>query len=368
MNRLLSQKMRFYSFVCISLLLFVHGYNLKQTYLQPFSLVNEPTTFTTFFEYYIANGLLRFRIPLLFCISGYIYAVQDNRPYLQRIGKRFKTLLLPYFIWSAIGLLITFILQQFPSTAQAVFDAQIDQLGDNRPYSEMPFTDILFRWVLSPPSFQLWFIRSLFLYNILYPLFRWLTLKVPQIWFVFLFIAILLNAGIFFLEAQGMFFFCAGIFFAKKNIPIDRKPAWLSSYLCWLFFLGLAFIKTWMAFEFDEYQWPTVILMNLLHYVSVIAGLLAVWFSLDDLVRWCMRQSWFLWIVPFSFFIYGLHVPLLPYLTRFMYNHLEQIRYYRLITFFAAPLIIWLGCIAAGAFLRKIWPAGYRFITGGRGF
>lgn len=75
MNRFLSQKLRFYSFICISLLLFVHGYNLQETYLQPYSLVNEPTTFTTFFEYYVANGLLRFRIPLLFIISGYIFSL-----------------------------------------------------------------------------------------------------------------------------------------------------------------------------------------------------------------------------------------------------------------------------------------------------
>ena len=77
MNRLLSLKFRFYSFVCIALLLFVHGYNLKVTYLEPFSLVREPLTFTTFIEYFMANGILRFRLPMLFTISGYIFAMQD---------------------------------------------------------------------------------------------------------------------------------------------------------------------------------------------------------------------------------------------------------------------------------------------------
>lgn len=68
MTRSLSQKFRFFTFVCIALLAYVHGYNLRDTYLNPFSTVDEPLTFTAFFEYLFANGLLRFRIPMLFLI------------------------------------------------------------------------------------------------------------------------------------------------------------------------------------------------------------------------------------------------------------------------------------------------------------
>src|SRR3954471_15749994 len=130
MNRFLSQKFRFYSFLSISLLLYVHGYNLNVAYLTPFSTVNEPLTFTTFIEYFLANGALRFRIPLLFIISGYIYALQDKKPYKERAKKRFVTLIIPFIIWSAVGLLITYLWQQFPTTAQAVREAQLDQMGD----------------------------------------------------------------------------------------------------------------------------------------------------------------------------------------------------------------------------------------------
>src|SRR3954470_931772 len=106
MNRFLSQKFRFYSFISISLLLYVHGYNLNDTYLTPFSSVKEPLTYTTFIEYFLANGALRFRIPLLFIISGYIFALQDYKPYPERIKKRFLTLIVPFLIWSAVGLAI----------------------------------------------------------------------------------------------------------------------------------------------------------------------------------------------------------------------------------------------------------------------
>ena len=107
-NRVLSQKFRFYTFISIALLLFVHGYNLNDTYLLPYSTVTEPMTFTTWFEYFLANGVLRFRIPLLFLISGYIYALQDNKSYGVRTRKRFITLMIPFLSGVLSGLPLHF--------------------------------------------------------------------------------------------------------------------------------------------------------------------------------------------------------------------------------------------------------------------
>jgi fucose 4-O-acetylase-like acetyltransferase len=367
MNRTVSQKFRFYSFVCIALLLFVHGYNLNETYLQPFSQVKEPLTFTTFLEYIVSNALLRFRIPMLFIISGYIFALQDYQPYKQRIKKRFVTLMLPYFIWSAIGLAITFLWQQHPITAKAVLNAQLDQLGDNRPYLEMGWKDIIARWLFVPIAFQLWFIRSLFIYNVLYPVFKWLVMRHPAIWFSIMFILMLMMTQFYFIEAQGIFFFTAGIWLRKKNIALEKKPAWLSLYLCWLFFIGFSVIKTFMAFEFEEYQPITVIPMLILHYVSVIAGILAIWFSLDKVVKWFMTRRWFVWTTAFAFIIYGLHIPLLAYATRLSYLYTSHYAYYRLLTFIFVPLIILVFCVFTGAVLRKFVPSFYKLATGGRG-
>ena len=82
------------------LLVFVHGYNLQDRYLQPWTLPGESLSITSFIEYWLANGLFRFRIPMLFIISGYLYAAHDTTPNKERIGKRFKSLLVPYLVWS----------------------------------------------------------------------------------------------------------------------------------------------------------------------------------------------------------------------------------------------------------------------------
>jgi fucose 4-O-acetylase-like acetyltransferase len=367
MNRFISQKFRFYSFVCIALLVFVHGYNLEDGYLQPFTLVEEPLTFTTFIEYLLANGILRFRIPMLFIISGYIMALQDRKPYRQMAKRRFQTLMVPYFIWSAVGLLLTFIWQQVPVLAEAVYAAQVDQLGDNRAYSAIGWKGILFRWIVVPISFQLWFIRSLFIYNLLYPVFRWCIHRYPRAWFGGMFLLWILQFNFIFVESQGLLFFSLGIWLSKSAYPLHRQPEWFSYYLAWLFFIGLGVIRTFMAFELEASHFTTW-LMILMYAGMVIAGLLAVWFGADPVVKWCMQRPWFLWISAFSFIIYGLHVPLIQYITMLMYHYLHALPNYRILVYVLAPLSTLVICILAGALLRKAVPGFYRLATGGRGF
>lgn len=368
MHRFLSQKFKFYTFICIALLLFVHGYNLQVTYLAPFSLVSEELTFTAFFEYFVANGILRFRIPMLFLISGYIFSIQDQRPYGQRAKRRFVTLMIPYLIWSAVGLAVTYLWQQFPLTAEAVQRAALDQLGDNRPYDEIGWGGVIERWLVAPVSFQLWFIRSLFVYNLLYPVFRWCVARFPVATFVVLAIFWLSFYPVPLIEGQGMFFFAAGIWLQKTAYPIDRKPEWFSSFLNWLVFVGVCVIKTFMAFEFYTLT-PTVRwALTVLYVCATVAGVLAVWFSLDGLVRWLMNKRWFLWSTNFSFFLYGMHIPLLAFVTNLAVMFLSDFRYHRLLIYLLAPTTVLLFCIGLAALVRTLLPRFYKLATGGRGF
>jgi len=368
MQRFISHKFRFYSFVCIALLTLVHGYNLEEAYLQPYSTVREELTFTTFIEHFLANGALRFRIPMLFIISGYIFSVRDHRPYTEMARHRFNTLMIPYFIWSAIGLAITYLLQQFSYTARLIEMAALDQLGDNRPYEQIGWKGILFRWVLAPVSFQLWFIRSLFIYNLLYPVFKWVITRYPGVWFALTAMLWVLGFKLGFVEGQGIFFFSLGVWLGKTNYPIEKKPGWYSHYLGWLFFIGTSVIRTFMAFELEPALTGTFWVLILLQVVTILAGILALWFGADELVRWCMHRRWFVWLTSFSFIIYGLHVPVIGYVSMYLFQQLSWFPYYRLLTYFLAAAMVLALCVSIGALLRYYLPGLYKKMTGGRGF
>ncbi len=369
MTRPLSQKMRFLTFTSIALLGFVHGYNLNPAYLAPYStLENEPLTFTTFFQYFFSNGFLRFRIPILFLISGYLYALYDAKPYPERTKKRFVTLVVPYLLWSAIGLLITFLLQQFSFTADIVRRAGIDQMGDNRPYTEISWQGILFRWLFMPISYQLWFILVLFIYNAAYPVFRYMVDKFPWFWFLatgFLWFTLF---NIRHLEGQGMFFFSIGIWLQKRQVNIENVPKWFSLGLCWIFFTGICIIKTFIAFEFEPNNMATMVTLTVLYQLAVISGILAIWYSTDKIAAWWMRQEWLKDSTGYSFIIFGLHVPLLVYVMHFALDLLGDFRYARLTAYMLVPVSVIICCIGIGHLLKKFTPGFYTLLTGGRGF
>lgn len=360
-------KFRFYAFLSMLLLVFVHGYNLQNTYLQPFTIVEEPLSLTTFAEYFLANGLFRFRIPMLFVISGYLFAMHDHTPWKQRMGKRLRTLGLPYLIWSAVGMLITLIWQYFPFTMQFVQQAQLDQLGNNSPYWEMNWKQLLERWTLAPIAFQLWFIRVLLIYNALYPFLKWVTQKGALIWFLIIGFFWLVTANVYFLEGEGLFFFSLGIWLQKKHHWVEVKPKWIYLPAVWIVFIGSTFAKSYLAFNFSGMSESSFWVLSVLHKTAVLTGLIAVWYGLDSWVRWFQQKPWLVWMSGFSFIIYALHNPLVNFLMRMSTQFTQSFTYHRLFNFLVIPTMVILICIAVGAIFRSLLPKWYAISTGDRG-
>jgi fucose 4-O-acetylase-like acetyltransferase len=203
----ISQKFRFYSFLSMLLLVFVHGYNLQDTYLQPWSLVREPMTFTSFTEYLLANGLFRFRIPMLFIISGYLYALSDYKPYKERTNKRLRTLGIPYLFWSLFALLLTLGLEYSPAFLKAIQETRLAQVSEHSILvSQYVWYEWLIRIFLAPIAFQLWFIRVLLVYNVAYPYLRWCVQKIPFVWFPIAVFLWFFTFGTLILEGEGLLF------------------------------------------------------------------------------------------------------------------------------------------------------------------
>jgi fucose 4-O-acetylase-like acetyltransferase len=363
-----SQKFRFWSFVSMFLLVFVHGYNLNQGYLQPWTLPGEPMTVTSFTEYWLANGIFRFRIPMLFIISGYLFAMSDHKPYKQRAGKRVRTLLYPYLVWSAVGLLLTFVLEFFPYSRNVVAATHIVQLDETRILlHQHHWYEVMARWIFFPVSYQLWFIRVLLIYNLAYPLLRWCVTHRIAKWIFFSIVTLLWlsTAGFVLIEGEGLLFFSVGIWMQKTSFNIDSPNKWLNPKLWFIVFIVLSIGKTWLAFQAPFTGIEPVLL--LLHKLVVLSGLICAWYGCNTLVKFCMDKKWFAWLSAFAFMIYVLHAPLVVYATKAIFMHISNWYAYRIITFIVLPLCLITGAVIFGTFLRKLLPKVYSFVTGGRG-
>lgn len=364
-----SKKIKFWSFVSMVLLVFVHSYNLNISYLQPWTIPGEPLTITTFTQYWLANGIFRFRIPMLFIISGYLFAMHDYRPYKQRMGKRVRTLLVPYMFWSAAGLLLTFVLELFPLTRHIVEASGMMNIDPQRHLlHQFRWYEVLGSWIVSHSSYQMWFIRVLLVYNLLYPVLRWFVVdKVAR--FIFFPIAIfywLSSGGIFFIEGEGLLFFSLGIWMQKNHFDIDTPRRWLSVGVWGTVFVVTSVVKTWAAFAVPFT--PLEPWLVLLHKLVILSGLITAWYGGNALVTTFMSNRWFVKLSAFSFMIYAMHAPLVVYASKALFIHLPHFAGFRLIVFFALPIVLLAGVILTASLLRRYLPGLYKLTTGGRGF
>ena len=109
MNAYLSNKLKILSFLSILGLMVTHSHFLE----------NESWTLNNYIQTLLGGNLLRFRIPLFFMISGYLFFyslpegnIKDIYP---KIRKRYKSLFLPFIYWNIIFYLIMVTLKILPT-------------------------------------------------------------------------------------------------------------------------------------------------------------------------------------------------------------------------------------------------------------
>lgn len=367
----MSQKFRFWAFVSMILLVFVHGYNLNARYLQPWTITEEPLTATGFMEYFTANGIFRFRIPMLFAISGFLFALADHQSYGARAKKRLRTLGLPYLLWGAISFALFFVMELFPYTRNIVAESHMMQVDEQRVLLQQNhWWEIGLRWILAPPAYQLWFIRVLLIYNLAYPLIRWCVMhRIGQkIFFPIVTLLWLMTFGLPIIEGEGLLFFSLGVWIAKKGFDIEKPARWMKLKLLAFLFVAFAAAKTWLAFKgFALMGEPVFYIMLLMHKITIASGLITAWYAGDALVKWGMNKQWVAWATAFSFIIYALHAPVVALAINVLLPLGEGLPYYRLLLYIALPLALIALSIGLGATLRSLAPGAYALLTGDRG-
>lgn len=355
------------------LLILVHGFNLHPRQLSPFTVVDEPASFGNCLQYFLSNGVLRFRIPILFAISGYLFAWADGRTTHQvRVLKRLRTLALPYLLWSAIWLGIGWALEQAPLTRWAIINAEISPYWPRQLLRQLTPSELLDRLLLQPIPFQLWFLRNLLVLNLAYPALRWAVTRGPQVFFPIAVLMWIFGIELPFLGGEGLLFFSLGTWLALRGRDLQARPAWLSVPVAMLLWIGSATILTWLAFRGQPPFGPNgpepfVFVMLGLYRLCEVSGVLAAWFGLDWLVRRAMAQRWFAWTAGFSFLIYVLHVPTVNYATALALRYGKGIPHITTWTYLLLPPLIVGAAVLIGATLRRLAPGIYGVLTGGRG-
>jgi len=336
------------------LVVFIHSHNIADRLLSGNTVLQHG--YSSFFQDFISDGICYVAVPLFFCISGYLFFLKFKAGFNEfklKYTKRFRTLLIPYLIWTIGVLGIYFLLQLFPGT---------------RNFSEIKirdFTTIDFfnRIFITPIPLQFWFVRDLILITILSPIVYWLIRILNFIPVLILFIAWILDVDFIVLSNFSLLFFAFGAYLSIKKDTVLLKDFSKKHWIFMSLWLALVLCRTILLYiNFENHIVLTILLKSV-----ILFGLLAVWSSYDylfytkDLSKIRIYK-----VFSFSFFVFAFHIPILNVFKRGLFYFMGKEEFASLYIYLAAPFItISLG-LFIGYCLKRFVPGFYGILTGER--
>jgi len=357
MDANLSKKFKILSFVSIIMIVYLHSYNLTINFFNDTRIIAQFDV-NSFVQEFVTNGITRIAVPLFFLISGYLF-FNNFKPTLKNFGSKYKkrlfSLVLPFLFWSVWGLLFVYILQLMPISR--IFFA-------NELIRNYSFKKILAAIFLNPIPHQLWFIRELIKFVIISPIIYFCVSRFSY-YLIFAFIAFwLCNFNLVFTGCMVLLFYMTGAYFAIKEVDLnsyDGKYTELVRALPVMWAIIL-FIMTYLNLNglsdlSSSYK---------LSEVSIIVGLLTVWFNYDIFTRNKWVEEKIVYLSSYTFFIFAFHEPLLTIFKKIVLRFLGISAFANLFAYLFVPIVTIIFSIEIGVLLEKYATRFYEFITGGR--
>jgi len=306
----------------------------------------------------LSEEFARIAVPLFFFMSGFLFFKSTDfsfSTYKNKLGKRVRTLLIPYIFWNIIVLALFFLTQTYLSSMTS---------GANKLIVDYTLSDWLgVFWSHRenmPICYQFWFIRDLMVVVLCSPLVYWIVKHIRIVGVVSL--GILWCFNIWFpitgFSSAAFFFFSFGAWFAisRHNFVVDFKPLRL---LFTLFYLLIVIA--------DSILWYKQIGgFHFIHNIGIVIGLITIvaW-TAHGIQKDKLKCSALL--AGSSFFVYAYHGMAIALLVKSWVKvmqpatELTMILGYLLIPF----IIVGLG-IGIYIVIKKLFPFFTSLITGGR--
>ena len=229
-----------------------------------------------FAQGYISLALMRWALPFLGLVSGYLF-FRTLRPtvagFARKMRRRVRTLLLPFLIWSGLGVLFCVAVTHSP-------------YADVSPYWTVnSLSEALDRWLLHPVIYPLWFLQALMVCVLLSPLIYLLvrvlkgwTLLIAAVWWATGWQPEALQPW---LSVTAFTTFTAGAVIAQRGWRSPWRsgaaPAWVAATCVAAWLAGAAL---YALYGHALGAWTRTALLGV-----VILGILALWTACDALRR-----------------------------------------------------------------------------------
>jgi hypothetical protein len=203
----------------------------------------------------------------------------------------------------------------------------------------------------------LWFVRALFLINILYPVFNWLKENINEKILLIIALIVWIVPGESFNSRirHEIAFSILGIVLAKDKALLVKLDKILGKKT----YIFAIFVGTYIITSvFHEIYY--------IHQIGVLLYMVAIYLISKKLVQKSKIVMISERLIKYSFIVYVLHAKLLSIIQNIVVKCIIQTQIVLFFEYVILPIIVTGICIVFGIGLYKISPKMFGFLTGGR--
>lgn len=302
-------------------------------------------------------------VPLFFFISGFLFFYNTEftkEIYINKIKKRFRTLLVPYMIWNFVAFIILLIevhpkvIQFFP----LLKDYRVDIVSFLSSFwvTNLPMS---MSGPCNPINTPLWFIRDLLVIVLFSPIIWW-TIRKLRIFFVISmgiiwFFTLGEYVGFPGLCHQSLFFFPLGAYFSINQlnfVEMSRKVSWVPFVYV---LIAIIDVLIW-----NQTNSP------FLHHLNILFGMVTVVIIASLLIE-KRKIHIYSFLTGASFFVYALHNLFLGKMTKVVVMIAQpESPCLVLFLYFLMPMVAILICLGIYKLINRYLPNLGTVLTGGR--
>lgn len=366
MSNYLKQKTKIFLLISVFLVVISNSYNYSNTntFLQFNTPITQGLNFAAMFQYFLSNGIACFAVPAIYCLAGFVF-FRSYKPtikeYLRQLRTKALFTTIASIVWSVIALIFVLIC--------------INILG----FEKLPFTKTFINsievygvlgYFITPPNFQFAVIMEimiLFLYSpVIYLLLKYLKgfsiIPVAILW--------LIQFNLNIVNVTALLFFMLGAYIslalpdeAHYFMPVSKKT-FSFAIIIWIL---LNAVKTYWAATTKNIYGNILgeIGLHVLHNISIILGILLVWYLIDFIMSKDNLRLKLLSVTRHSVFLFMFHEPVLHLSTQISLSSGNNSNLIHLALYFAFPISIIAISIILNNFFYKLSKPLHLILTGG---
>lgn len=303
----------------------------------------------TTIEYLLSEVVSRAAVPAFFFISALMLYKKDFL-WIENAKKKTRSLVVPYLIVNTFWVVVYFVLQSIPSlsayfTMEGYIIRNWDIMGWLKGYG----------FFSAPLVAPLWFIRDLFVLNLLSIVIKKLIGVAPGVFAVILLLFWIspFSTHIFCLNKQALCFWCFGYLCVYYRYNIEKIDKFKGPWLILVYLLALV-----LDVELKNYSFNWII-----HNTGIIVGVV-FWFVYGTTIKKEHIKKIILLISEYSFGVYLFHQLTLNCINKVYARLMPPSSLTQLIGYLLVPAAVIVGCIAFSAFLKKHMVRLYRVLFG----